>query len=134
MKKLAVLLLIFALTSASVAGAETFTTLLGIQNYLMSVEPVALLTGEEVYVNLTGKVVSVPYGGDAFHVYRIECYEEYALCAYLFDYNPCFYASVNFPEVFRPGDYVRVEGKIDAMYSSPLIPFINASKITFIPS
>ncbi|MBR3239509.1 MAG: hypothetical protein IKF99_13835 [Oscillospiraceae bacterium] len=133
MKIVITIIITIALAFAAVSGAETFTTLLDIQNFLLSVEPKEILWGDEVYVNLTGKVVSVPYGSDAFHVYRIECYEEYAQRAYLFDYNPCFYASVNFPEVLRPGDYVRVEGTISAMYSSPLIPFVNASKITYIP-
>ena len=133
MKRLFVLILALALAFASVACAETLTTLLDIQIFLMAVEPKDILWGEDVYVNLTGKVVSVPYANEVFHVYRIECYEEYAQRAYLFDYNPCFYASVNFPAVFKPGDRVRVEGKIDAMYSSPLIPFINVSNITFIP-
>lgn len=133
MKRLAALIFALALAFAAVAGAETLTTLLDIQNFLMTVEPKDVLWGEDVYVNLTGKVVSVPYANEVFHVYRIECYEEYAQRAYLFDYNPCFYASVNFPAVFKPGEYVRVEGKIDALYSSPLIPFINVSNITFIP-
>ena len=94
MKIVITIIITIALAFAAVAGAETFTTLLDIQNFLLSVEPKEILWGDEVYVNLTGKVVSVPYGSDAFHVYRIECCEEYAQRAYLFDYNPCFYASV----------------------------------------
>lgn len=132
MKKVITIILVLMLLVGT-ASAETLTTLLDIQNYMMTVQPKDILWGEDVYVNLTGKVVSVPYAGEVFHVYRIECYEEYAQRAYLFDYNPCFYASVNFPAVFEPGDRVRVEGKINAQYSSPLIPFINVSNITFIP-
>ena len=132
MKKIIVAILALIILF-STASAETLTSLLSIQGFMMTVEPKEILWGEDVYVNLTGKVVSVPYVDEVFHIYRIECFEDYAQPAYLFGYNPCFYASVSFPAVFEPGDYVRVEGKISALYSSPLIPFINATQITFIP-
>ena len=127
MKRLFVLILVLALAFAAAAGAETLTTLKQVQDVIMQGSTLDLLYGADVNVSLTGTVAEIINVEDLWYIYRIECNEDAARDAYIFGYAPCFYTRGYDLSI---GDYVRVDGKLNILYSSPMVPYITPSNIT----
>lgn len=127
MKKSIVLILVLALAFASAASAETLTTLKQVQDVIIQSSTRALMYGADVNVRLTGTVAEVISVEDLWYIYRIECDEDDARDVYMFGYAPSFYTRGYDLNI---GDFVRVEGKLNILYSSPLMPYITPSNIT----
>lgn len=120
--------LIALLLVISCASAEYITSLKEVQTILQTTNPRQLIYGENIYCRLNGTIVEALsiHGGD-WYIYRIECDEEGAQTALIYDYDkPCFRAR---GYDFEIGDVVVVEGFINVMYSSITVPYIGDAKI-----
>lgn len=126
MKRITCVLLCTLVLAMSCAAAETLTTLADVQKVLHNTHPHDLLYGPDITVSLTGTIVEVtPANG--WDVYRIECASD-GLSASMLGYDkPCF---VTWGFDMHVGDHVRVNGKLNNLYSSPLVPFIGQADIT----
>lgn len=127
MKKVITIMLILAITLTLAASAETLTTLKQVQDYILDIRP-RFEMSKDTYVTLTGTVAEIISAYDKWYVYRIICDEDKAQEAYMFGYDaPCFYT---WGFDLAVGDRVRVDGKLNILYSSVLMPFIGQAQIT----
>lgn len=126
MKRITCVLLCTLVLAMSCAAAETLTTLDAVQRVLQNTTMKQLIYGKKIEVSLTGTVVQITPAAD-WYVYRVECPGD-GSDAYMFGYDePCF---ITWGFDLSIGDKVRVNGVLNALYSSPLVPFIGQADIT----
>ena len=105
------------------ASAETLYNLDDIQLFILHHDP---WTSGEQHVSITGKIAEITVSDFWGYIYRVEV--EDGTAAYYMGYDkPCFIVVTD--EVFKVGNVITVDGIINTLYSSYMVPFITDQSI-----